>query len=79
MKLTKRHINQLFTNDLSDGSWIYQLVDIKKEKLLFYSFAETTFVQETNKFADWRFFKPVNIINTYWGKRGWEDSKLYVE
>ncbi len=77
MKLTKKHIGKIFNNIFAYKSWIYQLVDIKREKLLFYSFNSNTFMQSTNKSDSWRYFKPVDIIKVPWGKHGWEISKPY--
>lgn len=73
MKLTKKHIGKLFTNG-GDGSWVYQLVDIKKGKLLFYSF-DNKYAIETNKFADWEHFKSRNPFPKEWTKRGWDRAR----
>ena len=74
MKLTKKHIGQLFDND-ADGSWVYQLVDIKKGKLLFYDFA-SSYVVETNKFSDWKPFVPRKQWPKEWIKLGWKYPKF---
>jgi len=70
MKLTQKHIGQLVDNG-SDGSWVYQLVDIKKGRLLFYAF-DGTYVIDTNKFQDWRLFKPLKQFPKTWIQQGWE-------
>lgn len=56
MKLTKKHIGQLFDND-ADGSWVYQLVGVnKKGWLLFWSFCNSDYVVCTSH-TDWVPFK----------------------
>jgi len=60
MKLTKKHIGQLFDNRGSDGSWAYILVDVKGGDLLFIVAGDTRrFEIDTNRYGDWRPFKPV--------------------
>jgi hypothetical protein len=77
MKLTKKHIGRLFDNN-ADGSWIYQLVDIKRGRLLFYSF-DGSYIVETNKFADWKFFVPRKPWPQTWIKLGWEHPKFITK
>lgn len=77
MRLTKKDIGQLFDNRGADGSWHYQLVDIKGKELLFYS-SSGRFEIDSNKFSDWRPFEPAlphkEII-----KNGWKTGRRYVE
>jgi len=54
MRLNKKHIGQLFDVRGSDGSWFYQLVDVKGSDLLFY--CDGNYEIDTNKYADWRPF-----------------------
>ncbi len=70
MKLTRKHIGKLFDND-ADGSWVYQLIDIKGKELLFYSFTQADYEIDTNKYADWKPFKPRNPWPKEWIKYGW--------
>lgn len=58
MKLTKKHIGQLFDNRGSDGSWAYQLVAIKGKELLFYVLGDSRYEVDSNKYNDWRPFEP---------------------
>lgn len=76
MRLTKKHIGQLFDIDHGDGSWLYQLMDVKDGKLLFYSFSATGYeIEPQNKYDDWRPFNP----QTWWSKAhvkmGWNIAK----
>jgi len=57
MKLTKKHIGQLFDVQGGDGSWVYQLIDIKKKEILFYSMSGEYWAFP-NIHHDWRPFKP---------------------
>lgn len=57
MKLNKKHIGKLFDVTGSDGSWAYQLIDIKGKEALFYSIGRDFWALE-NKHDDWRPFKP---------------------
>ena len=59
MKLAKKHIGRLFDNRGSDGSWAYQLIDIKGRDLLFYVFgSDNRYEIDTNDYSDWRVFQP---------------------
>ena len=60
MKLTKKHIGKLFDCRRSDGSWAYQLLDIKDGKLLFYVFGSfpPRYEIDQQSYTDWRLFKP---------------------
>jgi len=75
MNLTKKHIGQLFDNDGSDGSWCYQLVDIKGKKLLFYRM-DGTYTIDSNKYSDWKEFKPRNPYPKEWIRYGWSQAKV---
>lgn len=57
MILTKKHIGRLFDTQGGDGSWAYQLIDIKGKELLFYSVNDGKFEIDSNKYRDWRPFK----------------------
>jgi len=74
MKLTKKHIGQLFDN-YGDGSWMYQLVDVnKKGHLLFWSFTCDGFVIDDH--TDWQPFVPnVNLWSEKQIKEGWKHPK----
>lgn len=59
MKLSKKHIGKLFDNHGADGSWAYQLVDIRAGWLLFNVVGDSLrYEAEPNTYADWRVFKP---------------------
>ncbi len=59
MKLTKKHVGKLFDVRGGDGSWAYQLVDIKGKRLLFNVVGDVRrFEIDTNKLEDWRPFVP---------------------
>ena len=59
MKLTKKHIGQLFDLKGGDDSWCYQLIAVKGNSLLFYTFSTpNSYDISSNKFADWRPFEP---------------------
>ncbi len=57
MRLSKKHIGRLFDVHGADGSWVYQLVDIKNKKLLFSSLAGKYWTDNAST-SDWRPFKP---------------------
>jgi len=58
MKLTRKHIGQLFDNH-GDGSWVYLLVDLTKDWLFFYCFANAEYtVIATKENFDWTPFNP---------------------
>lgn len=71
MKLTKKHIGQFFDVKGADGSWYYQLLDIKGKKLLFKS-STGHFEIDTNKLADWRPVDSLNLPHKEIIKHGWE-------
>ena len=75
MTLTKKHIGKLFDVSGGDGSWCYQLVDIKGKELLFYCFTRGEYEVDTNKYKDWRPFKPTNPWPKEWLKWGWERAR----
>ena len=70
MKLTKKHIGQLFDVG-GDGSWVYQLVDIKKGWLLFYDFNGRYVKERVGSYSDWRKFIPQNPWPKDWQRYGW--------
>lgn len=72
MRLTKKHIGQLFDNHGADGSWCYQLVDVKGKELLFYTSGR--YEIDSNKYADWRLFKPVKFSKE-WIDLGWQTGR----
>lgn len=74
MKLTKKHIGGLFDVKGSDGSWVYQLVDIRKGKLLFYAFGGWEITSQ-RKYNDWTVFKPVKRWTKRQIKYGWETGR----
>jgi hypothetical protein len=74
MKLTKKHIGQLFDVNGGDGSWCYELIDVKGNDLLFYTFAGRHEI-DSNKFKDWRPFVPTYHMNKKWVKLGWETGR----
>ncbi len=59
MKLTKKHIGGLFHIQGSDGSWVYQLVAVKRGWLLFYSFGGQYYKEKVGA-TDWAQFEPTN-------------------
>jgi hypothetical protein len=78
MKLQRKHIGQLFGLRSSDGSWVYQLVDVKKGWLLFYTFhaGEHSYYKErVNSHSDWIRFEPVNPWPKNWKEYGWLSAK----
>lgn len=58
MKLSKKHIGQVFDVRGGDGSWHYILLDKKKDDLLFYT-SNGKYTIDTNKYSDWQPFKAV--------------------
>lgn len=77
MKLTKKHIGGLFDVYSSDGSWFYQLVDVKDGKLLFYSSSDNWEIEFQAKYNDWRIFAPQKrSFSKAKIKYGWETGRL---
>lgn len=74
MILTKKHIGGLFVNRGTDGSWCWQLIGIKGKKLLFYSFSGRYEI-DTNAYADWMPFIPVNPWPSHWLEDGWKSAR----
>ena len=76
MKLSRKHIGGLYDNSGSDGSWAYQLIDVKKGELLFSVFGSTEnrYEIDTNHYADWRRFKPQRR-NKNWDTGAWEAAR----
>lgn len=78
MKLTKRHIGGLFTCAGADGSWVYQLIDIKQGWLLFYNFGSANipyYKEKVGQHKDWFKFVPLNPWPNNWLEYGWKDAK----
>lgn len=74
MKLTKKHIGQLFDVEGGDGSWCYQLIDVKGKDLLFYAFNGRHEIDST-KYTDWRPFVPRYHHNKTWIGYGWKNAR----
>lgn len=74
MKLGRKHIGQLFDLGSSDGSWVYQLVDVKKGWLLFYTFGGY-FKERVGEHNDWQPFKPLKPWPKNWLESGWLTAK----
>lgn len=74
MKLTKKHIGQLFDIHGSDGSWCYELIDVKRGELLFYGFGGRHEIEKAG-YRDWRPFVPRYHLNKDWIKYGWETGR----
>lgn len=77
MKLTSKHVGGLFDVPGSDGSWAYQLIDIKKGKLLFYVFGSnpSRYESESIRNNDWQIFKP-QVRNPRWDTGAWEQARF---
>lgn len=73
MKLFKKHIGQLFDNRGADGSWYYLLVDVKKDKLLFYYNGK--YEIDSNRYADWRPFE-IALPSKKEIKLGWKTGRV---
>ncbi len=71
MKLSKKNIGQLFDVEDSDGSWVYQLIDIKDGWLLFYDFHGGYMKERVGENADWRPFNPTKPWPKNWIGYGW--------
>lgn len=74
MRLTKKHIGGLFDTDSGDGSWCYELIDIKGEELLFYSYGDRHEI-DSAKYTDWRPFIPQYHRNKKWVGYGWKKAR----
>ncbi len=72
MKLTKKHIGQRFDNKGADGSWSYTLVDVKGEKLLFFS-SNGKWEVDSNKYGDWKLFNSFSKKDI---KYGWMAGRV---
>lgn len=77
MKLTKKHIGGLFACRGSDGSWVYQLVDVKKDWLLFYSFSShiSYYKERKGAYSDWMPFESLKPWPKRWLERGWSEAR----
>lgn len=73
MRLTKKHIGGLFQTFGADGSWHYQLLDIKDGMNLFYS-SSGRYEIEPNSHSDWESaglkFDKIHIRN------GWKYGRV---
>ena len=74
MKLNRKHIGGLFHIDSSDGSWVYQLVDVKDGWLLFYEF-DGDYYKEKAGADDWVRFKPHSPWPENQLRYGWLSAK----
>lgn len=80
MKLTKKHIGKLVTNG-DDGSWVYQVVDVKKGYILFYGFGSSAvgedpyYKEQVGKWDDWHLFIPRKLWPKKWVQLGWKTAK----
>lgn len=75
MILTKKHINGLFDVPGSDGSWAYQLIDVRDGELLFYVLGSNArFEIESGKHHDWRRFKP-QLKRWNSAEEGWKTGR----
>lgn len=74
MKLTRKHIGQLFDVHGSDGSWCYELIDVKKGELLFYTMSGRHEIEPAT-YTDWRPFVPQYHLNKRWVEYGWETAR----
>ncbi len=74
MRLSKQHIGRLFDVQGADGSWVYQLVAVKKGNLLFYLINESKFETDTNQHVDWRPFTTYPLSKDKI-KYGWSVAK----
>lgn len=74
MYLTKKHIGKLVHTAGSDGSWVYQVIDIRDGWALFYSFDNRYWKENIKLHDDWRIFKP-QPWSKGWIERGWETAK----
>lgn len=75
MKLTKKNIGQLFDVPGSDGSWCYELIDVKKGELLFHTFGGRHEIESATRYNDWRPFVPQYYLNKEWVARGWKTGR----
>ena len=74
MNLTKKHLGGLFDTKGADGSWAYQLLDVKGKELLFYVFGSNNRYEiDTNEFHDWRKFRP-SRRDKRWDMGAWESA-----
>ena len=74
MKLTKKHIGGLFYIEGSDGSWVYQLADVKNGRLLFFEIGDgkNNWVKErVGEYSDWRPFTSLGKYAKEHIKEGW--------
>lgn len=76
MRLTKKHIGQCFDTRGGDGSWCYQLLDIKGKKLLFYSWPSERFEIDTNRLNDWRAVSQFKKFSDKQINKAWKTARV---
>ncbi len=74
MKLKRKHIGRLFNTKGADGTWVYQLVDIKDGWLLFYNFERGFWKERYGEYKDWQEFEPVKKWPKEWKQKGWDNA-----
>lgn len=75
MKLKRKHIGKLFDCRGADGSWVYQLIDIRDGELLLYSLTSGLFEIESRKHKDWRRFRPQTLFDAAQTEDGWKKGR----
>lgn len=75
MKLSHKHIGGLFHVQGSDGSWVYQLVDVWRGWLLFYGFDGKYVKEKVGQHNDWERFVPTKPWPRKWIALGWQTAK----
>ncbi len=75
MELNKSHVGGLFTTKGADGTWVYQLVDVKGGWLLFYDFDGKYEKERQGNHRDWQVFKPTTPWPKKWKQYGWEGAE----
>lgn len=58
MKLTRKHIGQLFDTTSGDGTWCIQLLDVDGAYILFNDYGTDKYWIQHNRFKDWTKFEP---------------------
>ena len=73
MKLTKKHIGQIFDVDGSDGSWWYRLLDVKNKRLLFQDNDGKYWIEDQGRYHDW---KPIgDEVHKKNVREGWKKGR----
>lgn len=78
MRLTRKHIGQIFDVRGGDGSWVYQLMDVRKGELLFYGFAADRYEIDDAKYNDWQPFEPQKWWSKTHKKMGWQIGRRSI-